>query len=565
MHAIDRTLLKGTTQLAPSDLTDKQWDAIIIGTGPGGCTLGYALARAGQSVLFCEKGRSHLNNQRAIRGAYPEISFPHPETPKPKHREILSSAGRYYDQVEDQSTARHRTFIPFIGSGTGGSSALYGMAMERLSPADFEPRRCYPDVAETTLPEQWPISYADLLPYYEVAEDLYRVRGAADPLREAEGRDPLPPAPPLTPLGLELFDFFTKKGLHPYRLPMACEFVSGCKCCQGYLCDRNCKNDSSHVCLQPAMSLHGAKLLDGCEVLRLEATRTEVTGVICTWRGKQLTLRGKVVALAAGALQSPCILLNSVSASWPQGLANDSGLVGRNLMRHYTDLYLLSPKTKVESDYRQKEIALNDFYHANGNKLGTVQSFGHLPPASVLAASIEADLRDGAIPFAAMLFRMVKPMMTLILQRAIAGRAVLATVTEDLPYRDNLVSPVSTLNRNGDARIAISYKIRPRDLRRIQTIRALMENVLKPYRTMLIKQAENNQLLAHACGTCRFGVNPRESVLDPNNRAHELSNLYVVDSSFFPSSGGTNPSLTIAANALRVAAHLGGNSLATDA
>jgi choline dehydrogenase-like flavoprotein len=546
--------------VASSDVTDKQWDAIIIGAGLAGCTLGYTLARAGQSVLFCEKGRSHLDNQGATRGAYPEIFFPRPETPKPKHREILSNAGRYHDQVEDRSTARHRTFIPFIGSGTGGSSALYGMAMERLSPADFEPKRCYPDAAETTLPEQWPISYADLLPYYEVAEDLYRVRGAADPLREAEVRHALPPAPPLTPLGIELFDFFTQKGLHPYRLPMACEFVPDCKCCQGYLCDRNCKNDSSRVCLEPAMSLHGAKLLDECEVLRLEATRSEVTGVICTWRGKQLTLRGKVVALAAGALQSPCILLNSVSASWPQGLANDSGLVGRNLMRHYTDLYLLSPETNVESDYRQKEIGLNDFYYANGSKLGTVQSFGRLPPASVLAASMEADLTDGGVPFAPMLFRMVKPMVTPVLHRIMARRAVLATVMEDLPYRENLVGPISTVNGNGEARVAISYNIRPRDLNRIKTFRALMANVLKPYRTMLIKQAENNQLLAHACGTCRFGVNPRESVLDSNNRAHELSNLYVVDSSFFPSSGGTNPSLTIAANALRVAAHLGAST-----
>jgi choline dehydrogenase-like flavoprotein len=542
--------------VAPTDVTNTQWDAIIIGTGLSGGTLGYALARAGGRVLFCEKGKSQLGNQLATRGAYPETFFPHSETPKPRHREILSDAGRFCDQVEDQTTPRRRRFIPFIGSGTGGSSALYGMAMERLSPADFEPRRCYPDAAETTLPEQWPISYADLAPHYEAAEDLYRVRRAAGPLGAVGVHGPLPPMPPLTPLGIELLNFFTQKGLHPYRLPMACEFVPDCKCCQGYLCGRNCKNDSSRVCLEPAISLYGAKLLDECEVLRLDATRTEVTGVICTWRGKQLVLRGKVVVLAAGALQSPCILLNSSSPSWPQGLANDSGLVGRNLMRHFTDLYLLSPKTTIESDLRHKEIGLNDFYYANGNKLGTVQSFGHLPPTSMLTASMEEDLRNGALPFAATLFRMVKPLVTPILHRAVSRRAVLATVMEDLPYEENCVSPISDLNRNKEARIAITYKIRARDLGRIKTFRALMADVLKPYRTMLVKQAENNQLLAHACGTCRFGTNPRESVLDPINRAHGLSNLYVVDSSFFPSSGGTNPSLTIAANALRVAAHL---------
>jgi choline dehydrogenase-like flavoprotein len=106
--------------------------------------------------------------------------------------------------------------------------------------------------------------------------------------------------------------------------------------------------------------------------------------------------------------------------------------------------------------------------------------------------------------------------------------------------------------------------MRHHDLERIKLFRGLISNVLKPYRIMLVKQAENNRLLAHACGTCRFGVNPSESVLDPTNRAHGLSNLYVVDSSFFPSSGGTNPSLTIAANALRVAAHISGENAACD-
>src|SRR5438093_10559051 len=265
--ALVRSMAATVTELP--ELTDQQWDAIIVGTGMGGATLGYALARAGQRVLFCEMGKSEWDNPRATRGTYPEIFFPHPEVPKPEHRDILSNAGRYCDQVKDRSTTRPRTFIPFVGSGTGGSSALYGMAMERFSPADFEPKRCHPDAAETTLPERWPISYAELAPYYKAAEDLYRVRGAADPLREAQVQDPLRPPPPLTPLGIELFSFFKRKGLHPYRLPMACEFVPGCTCCQGYLCDRNCKNDSSRVCLEPAMSLHGAKSLDECEVLRL--------------------------------------------------------------------------------------------------------------------------------------------------------------------------------------------------------------------------------------------------------------------------------------------------------
>jgi choline dehydrogenase-like flavoprotein len=538
------------------DFPQEQWDAIIIGTGVGGATLGYALARAGQRVLFCEMGRSQLDNPQRIRGAYPEIALPRSAMSKAEMSDFLANAGRCADRIEDQSSLRRRTFIPFIGSGTGGSSALYGMALERFSPADFEPKRCYPDVAETSLPERWPISYTELAPYYKAAEALYRVRGGADPLREAA--DPLPAPPPLTPVGTELFDFFRRKGLHPYRLPMACEFVDGCGCCQGYLCDRKCKNDSSRVCLEPAVTLHGADLLVECEVRRLEATAEKVSGVICVLRGREIRLRGNVVVLAAGALQSPCILLASASVSWPQGLANDSGLVGRNLMRHYTDLYLLSPAKTRQFHTPLKELAFNDFFHVDGEKLGTVQSFGSLPPASLLAASMEDDLRNGALAWSVPLFKMAKPVVERMLRGIVARKTVLATVLEDLPYRDNAVRPVST--PGGKTRLGISYRIRAHDSARISRFRAIMKDVLRPYRVMLVKQAENNQRLAHVCGTCRFGTDPKDSVLDANNRAHGLSNLYVVDGSFFPSSSGTNPALTIAANALRVADHLIGRN-----
>lgn len=98
--------------------------------------------------------------------------------------------------------------------------------------------------------------------------------------------------------------------------------------------------------------------------------------------------------------------------------------------------------------------------------------------------------------------------------------------------------------------------MRPQDERRIDGFRQRMREVLKPYSFSIVKQADNNQRIAHVCGTCRFGNDPATSVLDADNRAHGLDNLYVVDASFFPSSGGTNPSLTIAANALRVADHL---------
>ena len=127
---------------------------------------------------------------------------------------------------------------------------------------------------------------------------------------------------------------------------------------------------------------------------------------------------------------------------------------------------------------------------------------------------------------------------------------------EDLPYRDNLMALSDNMDSMGRKRTVIKYRIKEQDRTRIEFFRKEVSRILKPYPFMLIKQAENNQRIAHVCGTCRFGEDPKESVLDSNNRAHGIANLYIVDSSFFPSSGGTNPALTIAANALRVADHI---------
>jgi choline dehydrogenase-like flavoprotein len=539
-----------------ADELDQLWDAVVVGAGMGGATLGFALARAGQKVLFVEKGASHLDNPAATRGSYAECAFPSPAAPQPRHRATLEQAGRYTDLVEDRSQPRTTSFIPFIGAGAGGSSALYGMALERFFPSDFAPGQSYRGVPDTTIPDQWPISYAQLAPYYEAAEQLFRVRGTRDPLRSGEGGAPLPAPPALTPGAAELFAFFGAKGLHPYRLPMACEFVPGCATCQGYLCDKNCKNDASRICLAPALNDHGARLLDQCEVLRLEASRLEVSAVVCRWRGQERRLRAKRVILAAGALETPRLLLASASEHWPDGLANDSGLVGRNLMRHHIDLYLVKPKVKG-FDNRHKEFAFNDFYQADGQKLGSVQSFGRLPPVPVLAASMADDLRQGPLPWSAALFRLARPAIAPVLKSLVHDRMILASTLEDLPYADNRVAPAPA---GSDARLRLNYRIRQHDQARIAALRGRMKEALAPYSFSVVKQAENNQRLAHVCGTCRFGDDPADSVLDANNRAHGLANLYVVDASFFPSSGGTNPSLTIAANALRVAAHLLGAS-----
>jgi choline dehydrogenase-like flavoprotein len=515
------------------------WDCLVIGTGVGGATLGSALAKAGKKVLFLEKGRAPFLHADTLRGTYPELRFPRVEAASARDARLLARAGRCYEEVRDGD----RSFVPFIGCGTGGSSALYGMAMERLFPADFEPRQHFANASGSTLPEAWPVRYEHMVPYYQQAEELYRVRGSRDYLRpDASG---LLPPPPLSPRNAELYSHFQAQGLHPYHLPLACESFPGCECCQGYLCPRDCKNDAGRICLEPAVRNHGAMLLDECEVLRLEASQDRVTGVVCRWQGQTVVQHADHIVLAAGALMTPALLLRSTSAHWPQGLANGSGLVGRNLMHHCVDLYLIY--TREGGENRLKELGLSDFYLGEGGKLGTVQSFGLLPPGSILAATVAKNVHDAA-PWASPLFGLVQPLLSGALSRLFSHGVLLAAIMEDLPYADNRVVPGPPLG--------IDYHLHPQDLARAQVFRTHLAKILKPYRYFNLRQAKKNSMLAHVCGTCRFGEDPAISVLDPYNRAHAVTNLHIVDSSFFPSSGGTNPALTIAANALRVADHL---------
>jgi choline dehydrogenase-like flavoprotein len=528
----------------PVDPAGETWDAIVIGTGMGGGTHGHALARAGLRVLFLEKGKAHPG----LLGDYPEKSMARP-LPVSGERAVLADAGRCWEEIEDHSQKRVTRHVPFIGAGAGGSSALYGMVLERFFPDDFTPRRLYPDAADADLPESWPFSYAELVPYYEQAERLYRVRGQRDPLRREE-LPRLPPPPPLPANQQRLHDHFVARGLHPYHLPLACELVPECQHCQSYRCPLGCKNDSARVCLEPALREHGAQILDECEVIGLRADGKRVTGVFCEHRGRRIELRAGTVTLAAGALYTPAILLRSRQDGWPEGLANRSGLVGRNLMRHYVDLYLV--KTGVPGSNRDKALGLNDFYQDAAGKLGTLQSFGALPPAAMLVESLQDDLRQSALPLLATLIAPAKPLIRMVLAR-LTQRVILASLLEDLPYRDNRV-----LLSGRD--VAIHYRLSRHEQARIRRMRATMKRTLAGLSPILIKQAENNQRLAHVCGTCRAGMNPSDSVLDADCRAHDLENLYVVDASFFPSSAGTNPALTIAANALRVAEHILKNS-----
>lgn len=540
------TLANG--QLSGREAERVTWDVIVVGAGMGGGTLGYSLARSGRRVLFVEKGRSTLpGTPGTIRSTLPELAEPHAGRSAGSYYDALARAGRSTDEIEDISGRFTRRFVPYLGSGTGGSSAIYGMVAERLFARDFTPRQDFQNPGDSTVPEAWPITYDQMRPWYAAAEKLLGVRGQPDPLRPEAVDVKLPEAPPFSADNQPLVDYLSGLGLHPYHLPMACDYIDGCASCHSYLCGQSCKNDAGGNCVLPAVTRYGAGLLSECRVVRLDADRGHVRQVICEDRSGTLALRGKVVVLAAGALVTPVLLLNSRSGDWPGGLANGSDWVGRNLMRHLIDLIEIWPGSGGKISAPNKEIGLNDFYFWEGQKYGTVQSFGAMPPMELLTN------RPG---WRARSLRLLRPVARPVYERFFNGGLVLAPLMEDLPYLDNRVLPSDTSTSDGRQRLRIRYRLHASEIERRAVFLRQLKEVFEPFRKITLRGAEDNEAVGHVCGTCRFGTDPKTSVLDPNNRAHEVSNLYVVDSSFFPSSAGLNPSLTVAANALRVAAHL---------
>jgi len=316
----------------PEDPGKTDWDVAVIGTGMGGAVAGYGLAKRGRRVLFIEKGLFLHEEFRPAAGAQLEESrLAELADGSNERAETRLAAGRWPLRLQGGTSFGELEFFAPLGCGSGGSTALYGAALERLFPADFQPRANFPQVNDSTLPEKWPIGYEDLRPFYTQAEELFRVRGSPDPLAqggEAKLREP----PPLSPRDQHFLDSFASVGLHPYRLHVGYEFVDDCEECLAQLCPRGCKNDAARICLLPALEKYGARILPQCEVFRLEAGTSHVKEIRCRCNGEQLSIRAKAFVLAAGAFMSPVLLLNSRSEAWPDGLANRSGLVGRNLM-----------------------------------------------------------------------------------------------------------------------------------------------------------------------------------------------------------------------------------------
>jgi choline dehydrogenase-like flavoprotein len=504
--------------IARSKDKDLAYDVVIIGSGMGGGTLAYALRNSGLRIALLERG-DFLPKERENWDA-----------------EAVFGKGRYKSR-ETWLDGEGNEFHPAMHYFVGGSTKVYGAALVRLRKEDFG------DVqhAEGVSPA-WPIQYEDLEPYYNEAEKLFFVHGspAGDP--HGPPRSESLPFPPLEhePYILDLQRRLEKLGLKPGYLPLGVDRRTNGRCircstCDGFPCLVDAKADADRCCVRPALQSGQVDLFTGVHVRRL-VTNTSGDRVVRaegTNHDAEFSIEASSFVVSCGAINSAALLLRSKSAVHPSGIGNSANLVGRNYMVHLNSAVLAVHASRRNPTVFQKTMVLNDFYFRGGDRyqfpLGSLQLLGKSQAA--MLKTVSAFIPDW-------------------LAKMVAKHSVDWWATsEDLPDPENRVSVTD------DDKIQIFWK--PKNLTAHEALLETARDLLKKlgYHAVFV-QRMGIGANSHQCGTMRFGNDPRSSVLDPLCRSHDVSNLYVVDASFFPSSAAVNPALTIAAQALRVADHI---------
>ena len=512
------------------------FDVVIIGSGAGGGTLAQRLAASGKSILILERGEQ-----------------------LPREAENWSSRAVFiehrYRTQEKWYDKRGKPFTPNTHYWVGGNTSFYGAALLRLRGRDFEEVQHAGGVSPA-----WPISLTDLAAYYMEAETLWQVHGSRGDDPTEEGNEP-PYAYAAVhddPGIAQLRTHWQEQGWKPFSLPLGVKLDQAhpvtspcikCKTCGGYPCLLKAKSDARTIAIEPLMGAANVTLLTGRKVTRLETDPQgrSVTEVVCETGQGEERWTGDIVVLAAGAANSAAVLLASANAAHPNGLANGSDQVGRNYMFHTLTAMVSLTCARVDVTF-PKTLACNDFYWRDPD--GSYDKpMGHIQLLEYMSGqTLEGQVSDWLPPALA----------PDVVSEGLAERMLsMLVISEDLPLAENRVR----VTPDGRINLDYAYNNLEGHERLVKKLHASLDGFVDQAHPFSQHHFEFSSLLplygtAHQAGTVRFGADPRASVLDPFCKAHELDNLYVVDTSFFPSIAAVNPTLTTVANALRVGDHL---------
>lgn len=488
-------------------------DVAIVGSGMGGGVLARALGEQGIRTCVLERG----------------TRLPREDDNWSPHRVFVDNI---YKNAGTWVNAAGGTFRPGVHYWVGGNTKVYGGSLVRFREEDFGERHFREGVSPA-----WPFTYADLEPYYGEAERWFGVHGtvgqdATEPWRSSDY-----PFPALDqePYMASLRDRLRQAGSRATTSAMAVDRRPGgaclrCRTCDGFPCRVGAKGDAETRGIDPALRSGSVSLETSVEIRRLRTnpSGTRVVEALGVRGDEAVRVHARTFVVAAGAANSARLLLMSASDQHPDGLGNSSGLLGRRYMAHNcTFMVAIDPRRRNDTNF-QKTISINDWYLTSdlGEPLGNIQMLGKLQGPMLKAARphLPARLLDAATRYSVDLY----------------------LESEDLPDANNRV----TLNRDNIPVIHWQPNNLSAHRGLITKARTLLRKAGYP---LIVHETMGIATNSHMCGTAVAGNNPSTSVLDGLCRSHDVENLFVVDSSFFPSSAAMNPALTIAAQAIRVA------------
>jgi choline dehydrogenase-like flavoprotein len=489
-------------------IDDQYYDIIIIGMGAGGGTLARKLAPTGKKILLLDRGELiyRKSSELVDTEVFKKEQFHAPEP--------------WYDETGEP-------FYPQTHYAVGGNTKIWSGVLQRLRDRDFEEVKHQGGISPA-----WPLKYQDFEPYYTEAEKLYRAHGKLEDDPTEPHHSEAYPFPEVAhePMVQNIGEMLAQQDLHPVHLALG-------------LGDRG-RTDAEDTGVSPILNQENVTLKTSARIVSLHTnpSGTEVKAVEAKIGEQSYLFLGHIVVLACGAINSAALLLRSANEKHPNGIANGSGQVGRNLMKQLLSVVVQLTST-ANSGFFPRTLGLNDFYW--GDK-GFPYPMGHVQNSGGI-------LQDVIFAEAPPILSALSRLMPNFGLRQLATHSIGWWLkTEDLPHPNNRVRYVGDKLRvdytanNVEAHDRLVY----RWIDILKNIEQTQPNLFN--RTTHPRSDMPVQVVAHQCGTCRFGADPATSVLNLDCRTHEVHNLYVVDSSFFPSHASVSPGMTVIANALRV-------------